>query len=144
MSDIVLNPGVPAALGVVGVGIILTVVAVCICFVCNNFCRDGKSRCSIHYQQPQVLQESGLAHPPCHTNSGAENRTQYETRTFKDSVLVGEAPPTYQMATEYPRVHAGQYYIGMAGLSDETMLNLNYSDQEKAPPDYSLVTQSQS
>ena len=55
--------------------------------------------------------------------------------------MTGEGPPTYQMATEYSRVYAGQYYIGMSGESEVTAL-LNAQDNHldsRQPPDYHLV-----
>ena len=136
-----LAPAVIGVLCVIAVGIVLTIVAVTTCFVCNTCCRDGKSRCSIYYQ-PEVL-PAGPQSVSVVPNRTATQTVEVEggTRTLKDSVLSRDAPPTYHMATEYPRVYAGQYYIGMSGQSDVqtwTSSNENLLDPGQ-PPDYHLV-----
>ena len=133
------NNGAYAALAVIGFGNISVVIAVCVCFVFN---RCGKSRRRINDSETQIQQDS----VPSNTQTDKddhETENNCETRTLKDSVLTTEAPPTYQMATKYPRVYAGQYYIGMNGGNDSEVQpwmswNVDHLDEE-LPPDYHLV-----
>ena len=132
MESLSLDPGVIAVLSIVGVGIILVVVAVLTCFVCNNYCRSGKSRCSIYYQPP----------PDRNLTTNREStttlvRTAYDMERDEsnpDSVLVAEAPPAYHMATKYPVVYGGQYCIGLNGDSQIVPPN------DAMPPDYNSIT----
>ena len=132
--ELPLDPAVIGVLGVVAAGSILVIAAVTTCCVCNKCCRDGKYKCSIYYQPDRDLQNSG-------NRTEAVKLDKACVSTLKDSVLTGEGPPTYQMATEYPRVYAGQYYIGMSGESEVVSLSNaqdNHSDSRQ-PPDYHLV-----
>ena len=61
-----------------------------------------------------------------------------DVKTLKDSVLSTDAPPTYQMAIEYLRAYAEQYYIGTS-LSVESEIQPKMSDQEKPPEYHSIV-----
>ena len=129
----------PAVIGVIGVivgGSILAIVAVIMCCVCNKCCRDGKHQCSIYYQPDNDLQNVMVV-----ANRTEVIKNKISVPILKDSVLTGEGPPTYQMATEYPRVYAGQYYIGMSGESEVTPMS-NVQDNHlhsRQPPDYHLV-----
>ena len=144
MMELSLDPAVIAVLCIIAVGSILTIMAVTTCCVCNKCCRDGKSKCSIYYQ-PEVLPQRDT---DLQNVSIVANRTQnvkdggsVTTATLKDSVLTRDGPPTYQMATEYPRMYAGQYYIGMSGESGVTPLSSaqnNHLDSRQ-PPDYHLI-----
>ena len=129
------NSGVYATLGVVGVGMIIAVIAVLTCFVFNKCSKYGKSRQHIEAQL-NIRPNRG---PGNARRDQVQSGNTCETRTLKDSVLLGDAPPTYQMATEYPRVYAGQYYIGMSG-GDELMASAYDSDNNlRQPPDYHFV-----
>ena len=132
--ELPLDPAVIGVLVVIAVGSILAIMAVTMCCVCNQCCRDGKHKCSIYYQPDHDNLQS--------VSVTAANRTETiksSVPTLKDSVLTGEGPPTYQMAvTEYPRVYAGQYYIGMSGVTDLLNTQDNQLDSRQ-PPDYQLV-----
>ena len=129
-------------LGIIAAGSILAIVAVTTCCVCNKCCRDGKHKCSIYYQ-PENSDLQNVSVVANRTRAVKDKSSASTTVTLKDSVLTGEGPPTYQMATEYPRVYAGQYYIGMSGESEVTPLSststqVNHLDSRQ-PPDYHLV-----
>ena len=135
-----IDPGVIGVLCVIAVGSLLSFFLVTLCCVYNKCCRDGKSKFSTYYR-PQVLQNnlSGSAIVRVPQTGDVEHGHNSEDRTLKDSDLLVDAPPTYQMATEYPRVYTGQYYIGMSspnsGDSDNMLPNTN--DQAgRQPPDY--------
>jgi hypothetical protein len=137
--ELPLDPAVIGILGVLAVGFILSIIAVTTCCIilCNGCCRDGKHKCSIYHQQPD--QDTNLQSVSVAINGTKSVKNSMPT--LKDSVLVGEGPPTYQMATEYPRVYAGQYYIGMSGESEVVDLS-NAQDNHldsRQPPDYHLV-----
>ena len=133
MESLALDPGIIAVLGIVGVGIILVVLAVLTCSVCNsNYCRSGKPRCSIYYQPPQDRDRT--------TNTESTTtlvRTAYDVERDEPnphSILVAEAPPAYHMATEYPVVYGGQYCIGLN--RDNQIVPPN----DAKPPDYNSIT----
>ena len=134
--ELPLDPAVIGVLVVIAMGSILAIMAVTMCCVCNQCCRDGKHKCSIYYQPD---------HDDLQSTTVTANRTESaksSVPTLKDSVLTGEGPPTYQMAvTEYPRVYAGQYYIGMSGESEVTALSNAQDNQldSRQPPEYQLV-----
>jgi hypothetical protein len=133
--ELPLDPAVIGVLGVIAVGSILAIMAVTTCCICNGCCRDGKHKCSIYYQQPDTNLRS------VSVIANGTKSVKNSVPTLKDSVLAGEGPPTYQMATEYPRVYAGQYYIGMSGESEGIDLS-NAQDNHldsRQPPDYHLV-----
>ena len=118
--EISIDPSVIGVICVITVGSLVTLLLTTVCCVCNKCCRDGKSRCSIYYK-PQVLPDvpistSAVAVTGVPQNGDVEHGS--EERTLKDSVLLGDAPPTYQTAKDYPTVYAGQYYIGMCDTED--------------------------
>ena len=134
--ELPLDPAVIGVFGIIAAGSILAIVAVSMCCICNKCCRDGKYKCSIYYQPDSDLQNVSVV-----ANRTQAVKDKSSVPTLKDSVLTGEGPPTYQMATEYPRVYAGQYYIGMSGESEVTALS-NVQDNHldsRQPPDYHLV-----
>ena len=115
-SEISIDPSVIGVICVITAGSFLAILLVIVCCVCNKCCRDGKSRCSIYYKPPQVLPDipvstSTVAVTAVLQNGDVEHGG--EERILKDSVLLEDAPPTYEMAKNYPKVYAGQYYIGM-------------------------------
>ena len=142
------DPVVVGLLSVIGAGMIFAVLMVTLlCTLCNKCSsRDGRSSSKSH-----DMSECGHTRNlvKCDEVKGTRptisSRTQckVDTRTLKDSVLYMEAPPTYHMATEYPRVYSGQYYIGMGQSNDSELQpwvswDVDHLEDER-PPDYHLV-----
>ena len=121
--EISIDPGVIGVICVISVGSLVVLLLVTVCCVCNKCCRDGKSRCSIYYK-PQVLLDvpvstSTMGVTVVPQNGDVEHGG--EERFLKDSVLLGDTPPSYQMAKDYPTVYAGQYFIGMCDKDIDTV-----------------------
>ena len=136
MEPLGIDPGIVAVLCIVAVGIILTILAIITCAVCNICCRSGKSRCSIyHEERHQDRRQTSRSNEEA-TTATVRTTHDVECGEPKNSTLVKEAPPTYNMATEYPVVYAGQYCIGMNG--DSRLMPSN----DTQPPDYNSVATS--
>ena len=141
-----LDPVVIGILSIIGAGMIFAVIVVTLCSVCNKYCQARHTQHCEHSHSELGNHYNSLSNSQEYEERDSitnERKYQARTKTLKDSVLLGEAPPTYQVVTEYPRVYAGQYYIGMSGGNDSEVQpwlswNVDHLDEE-LPPDYHLV-----
>ena len=107
--EISIDPSIIGVICVITAGSLLAILSVTVCCVCNKCCRDGKSKCSIYYQ-PQVLPDVPISTVTvAKVPKNGDVETGGGERILKDSVLLGDAPPTYQMAKDYPTVYAEQW-----------------------------------
>ena len=143
------DPVVLGILSFIGAGMIVAVLIVTLCALSKkcSFC-DYKPRLSVHdpYRSrdednsalvlaSKELQDQTLA-TTVKLNSFETNISSLKRSTGD------EALPTYQTATEYPRVYAGQCYVGMSGESEVqpwmSHQNMDHFDKIE-PPDYHQV-----
>ena len=119
-----LDPVVLGILSFVGAAMILAVLITVLCVMCKK-CSNQWTKPGLPTHEPQSRhgENSGwLTSEELQVQTSAkavELNSEANISTLKESVLSGnEPPPSYQMVTEYPRVYAGQYYIGMNGKSE--------------------------
>ena len=134
-----LDPVVIGVLSIIGAGMIFSVLVVTLCIMCNKCSKDGNSSRrgqSEHRNLYSSVASQAFEGPTSQALARLEDEA--DIRTLKDSVLSRDAPPTYQMATEYPQVYAGQYYIGMSGGIEVQRKTSDHLNQQK-PPEYHLI-----
>ena len=100
----------PAVIGVIATGSFAAIVVfVTMCCMYNKCCRDVKYTisCSKDSSQPDSDLQNIMS-VVIVANRTEEVKDKGSVATLTDSVLTGEGPPTYQMATEYSKVYAGK------------------------------------
>ena len=147
------DPVLIVVLSVTGAGMLLTTfMIVMLCTSCSKCCKCGHSNTRSHdnelesgnYRYGNLVNSGEVMTKGTNLKNHSRTHCEVDTRTLKDSVLYMEAPPAYHdLATEYPRVYGGQYYIGMGQTSDTELQpwrswNVDHLEDEQ-PPDYNLV-----